>query len=238
MTYACHLCEIRNWKKLEERARFELARPVKALRFSRPLHSTALPPLQGATAAIFYPSRHETRCCRGQAGGPPYSTLVYRCPAIVAILILAATAATRADFQQAQATAMVSRVVQLADGHFNTLIQGPEDYSHGGNQMMFPIKDLPSRSAGWCNLADRPDERVMFCHLNQHGTLAATVAYYLPAIRRGLPSTYKPMQCPIDVGDGLCKAWQSSRHRAKVYALFGRGDGGGYAADIWFRIAR
>lgn len=30
---------------LAERARFELAGPVKVLRFSRPVHSTALPPL-------------------------------------------------------------------------------------------------------------------------------------------------------------------------------------------------
>jgi hypothetical protein len=40
----------KNWHtpalSLAERARFELAEPVKALRFSRPVHSTALSPLQ------------------------------------------------------------------------------------------------------------------------------------------------------------------------------------------------
>ncbi len=46
-----HSWELDNWDKeaagvfLAERVRFELTSPVKDCRFSRPVHSTALPPL-------------------------------------------------------------------------------------------------------------------------------------------------------------------------------------------------
>ena len=36
----------RSLGKMAERVRFELTRPVKVCRFSRPVHSTALPPLR------------------------------------------------------------------------------------------------------------------------------------------------------------------------------------------------
>jgi hypothetical protein len=45
--------------QVAERVRFELTSPVKGLRFSRPVHSTALPPLHPAALALaarFYPT--------------------------------------------------------------------------------------------------------------------------------------------------------------------------------------
>ena len=43
--------------QMAERVRFELTSPVKGLRFSRPVHSTALPPLR-RVAARFYPTKY------------------------------------------------------------------------------------------------------------------------------------------------------------------------------------
>ena len=37
---------------LAERVRFELTRPVRVRRFSRPVHSTALPPLRGQFSGL------------------------------------------------------------------------------------------------------------------------------------------------------------------------------------------
>ncbi len=41
-------------KPLAERGRFELPEPVKAQRFSRPPHSTTLPPLRDETTIVAY----------------------------------------------------------------------------------------------------------------------------------------------------------------------------------------
>jgi hypothetical protein len=131
-----------------------------------------------------------------------------------------------------EVTSLVARGTALASQNFEPIV----GTSRGGDA--YDVPSLKSPDLGWCVFANRPDARTLFCHLHQHGTLKAASAFYLPAIRLGLPASYREIACPspATMHPSTCRAWSSDGPRhTTVSALVIQGDGGGYGVELDFR---
>ena len=152
--------------------------------------------------------------------------------AIVFSLIAPASADTSV---QREVTSLVQRGAALANENFESIRKADRN---GQAYDVYDIPSLKSPDLGWCVLGDGLDARTLFCHIRGRGALNATVAYYLPAIRRGLPTLYKKVDCPAGSqrGPSYCEAWSTSGPRhTLILALILQGDGGRYVVNLDFR---
>jgi hypothetical protein len=156
--------------------------------------------------------------------------------AILASLALASPHASAKVSVQDEVTALVSRAARLANDNFESIRIGRGN--RGAANVTYDVESMKSPEVGYCVLADSQDDSTLFCHLRQHGSLKATTAFYLPAIQRGIPSSYKAISCPAGASpfSNPCKAWSTDGPRhTMVMALVGQGDGGGYMVFLDFR---
>jgi hypothetical protein len=102
----------------------------------------------------------------------------------VAVLSITAAGSASADVSgQRQVTALVRRAVLTASVNFDSLRK--RTGSNGTDQMLYDMKGMPpSRALGFCVLADRHEEHVLYCNLREFPTLQAAIAFYIPAYRR------------------------------------------------------